>query len=411
MLMLKPLSLKAKESVLIAVIAFCYFFTSLAINDSLLNVSLTPYYNYLIESFSHGKIFIEGNVFAYDLSNYQGKLTMYWGITPAIYILPFYFSRIFQSDIFYTLVAGVVNVILFLNIIKAQDQYLKTGLSREDVFISTLAFAFVSPNYYLSLGGRIWHTNQIIAILYLLFSVYLLFRYLISKKRRNFVMAAILFTMAWLARNSLIVYAFMFFYALLKVKKDFKHNLLILLLISAIGVSFYFIYNFVRFGDISETGISYQMADPRFTNALMNSELFSLKYLGSNFNHYFLKNVSLSVNYPYINLDPNGNSIFSTYPYLLIIFSIFTIRYLSDKQKIYSKVLLLISTISIFVLLTFFGTGWTQFGARYFLDAIPAVMMLSVFLHKYLPKTFLYVLVFYGFVVNYVGSIYFFDNF
>ena len=43
-------------------------------------------------------------------------------------------------------------------------------------------FALISPNFYSSLGGKIWYVNQVIAVLYLLAFIYFTFKFLNTQK-------------------------------------------------------------------------------------------------------------------------------------------------------------------------------------------------------------------------------------
>ena len=136
----------------------------------------TAYYNYLISAFRHGNTDISPPG-TYDLSLYAAKWYMYWGPTPVIFILPFYvFSHLQTSDVLYGFVAGLLNVIVFTGCANEATRHFNLTVSRVQKLFIVLNFAFISPNFYLSMGGTIWYVNQLIAILYLLLFYYFYLR-------------------------------------------------------------------------------------------------------------------------------------------------------------------------------------------------------------------------------------------
>src|SRR3990167_5000223 len=112
----------------ILVIVIIYLIFSQLITGNIFKLSYYPYYTFLLDSFSQGKLFI----------------------------YPFYLSGI-KSDVFYTLIAGILNVFLFSLLLKEFLLNFKIKLSKFKEFFLVLCFAFISQNFFLSLNGRIWH--------------------------------------------------------------------------------------------------------------------------------------------------------------------------------------------------------------------------------------------------------------
>src|SRR5437660_8149227 len=79
-----------------------YFYCAAFITHNIFAPTNTDYYNYLLDSFFHGRTNITPpNHF--DLSLFENKWYMYWGPAPALLILPFYLvSHLQASDVFYT---------------------------------------------------------------------------------------------------------------------------------------------------------------------------------------------------------------------------------------------------------------------------------------------------------------------
>jgi len=409
-----------KEVLFFLLIAFVYFYVSLLINKgNIFGDSHTPYYNYLLDAFLNKSIFINNPPTNYDLSLVGNKLTMYWGISPLIFIAPFrILLKSFSSDIFYTLIAVILNVIVFYFLLRRINVLLKINNSRFILGLITLLFAFVSPNFYLSMSGRIWHTNQIISILFLLtFLLFLVNYFLDNSKIISLIFSSLFFGLSIISRNLLVIYGVFYFYLIYFFFSERKYYLLkkslSVLLISMIFFATFFVaYNYVRFGNFLETGISYQLSDPRFVHNLREKKIFSIAYFRKNVEHYFLSNLSLTFKKPHIFIDPEGNSVFSTYP--------FTILFLFILQKIYFRkrrirdfiiVNLIVMFLGFIGFLFFIGTGWTQFGSRYFFDVIPPILFILFIIAKKIPRLVLITVLLWGFLINYFGALAFFASF
>jgi len=238
-----------------------------------------------------------------------------------------------------------------------------------------------------------------------------------GKHKPLFLLLSILFfNMAWLGRNSLILYALLYVYVIWKLREDkvsnVKYVLLIIVISIIIGFELFFIYNFLRFGEILETGLSMQLSDPRFLELLRDKNYFSAVYWKENVEHYFLNHAFLSLKYPHINENPAGNSIFSVYPLTLFFFFLFqkTIFRVKNNALFIGMGVSIILLITI-TLMLFVGTGWTQFGSRYFFDAIPILFLLLVFVVDKIPSVALLVFMLYGFLINYYGALNFFNKY
>lgn len=408
-----------KEWVLLMLLFLIYFVSLILVNGDILSVSYVPYYNYLAQAISRGSLFfLEVPPTNYDLTQFTGNYTMYWGFTPVFFILPFYYAfGVVASDVFYTFVAGFLNIFFFYLLLKETIKLFELKVKFIGLLAILAGFALVSPNFYLSLGGRVWHTNQIISVTYLLLFMLFTIKFVGSRYKPLFLLFSILFfNLAWLGRNSLIVYALLYVYVIWRMRKDkiqnLKYVLLIIFTSIIIGFELFFMYNFLRFGDIFETGLSMQLSDPRFLELLRDKNYFSAVYWKENFEHYFLNHAFLSLNYPHINEDPAGNSIISVYPLTLFFFFLFqkTVFKIKNNAVFISIGVSIILLVTI-ILMFFVGTGWTQFGSRYFFDAIPLLFLLLVFVIDKIPSVALMVFMIYGFLINTYGALNFFDKY
>ena len=403
---------------IIFIIAY-YISVSLIINSNLFKLSQTPYYTYLLEAFSKNRLDLDPMYGGFDLSNFNDKWYMYWGLSPSLFILPFYLIwGIKSSDILYTLIAGIVNVVLFFKIIEFVDKYFHLNKSTFIKFFVLINFALISPNFYLSLSGRIWHTNQIVATTYVLLFLFFYFKYLENLKNLKLLLISLVFfNLSWLARNTLITSAILLIYPLTitlitKEKKLFVKSTAMIFLISMSTAIIFFTYNYLRFNSLLETGLTYQQSAARFRESTSLSNFFSINNIQHNFYYYFLNPLSPSSKSPFIKFDPEGNSVLLVYPILiLILVSLFKKRALDIKLKYFLLICLTLLTANLIALMLFFGTGWTQFGNRYFLDVTPIIFILAtVRITKLSPILAIFLLT-YGSLINFLGALNFYRHF
>lgn len=93
-------------------IVLIYIYFSVWSNNGF-TISQYARYNMLVDAFLHHRL----NVHTFntkDLSFYHNQLYLYWGPAPVIFIWPFYaVMGMNASDVFYNLLAGILNILLF----------------------------------------------------------------------------------------------------------------------------------------------------------------------------------------------------------------------------------------------------------------------------------------------------------
>ncbi len=387
----------------------CYLTLHLAFDPyNLQQIVRFDYYNLLTDAFLHGRLDVLSPQ-QHDLSLYHGKLYPYWGPGPVIFILPFYLlGSIFRLSAFYTLVAGVLNVIFFYKILQKFNQYFLLKLSALDECFLITSFALCSPNFYQSLAGYIWATSQVIATTYILVSLFFLFIFLQTKQFSRFFLSVLFFNLAWLSRYTLIFYGLLYLYPLyIMLKESGKQmvtkSVLVLAGMCLIAAVFLGTYNYLRFDNPLETGLRYQEPSARYTKVMHSGKLFSLNYIPYNAYYYFL-HLPFRTQYPYLAFDYEGNSIFAVYPLFLCFFFIRKRDWLRKKYALlFSSLSALTILLIVVVLLMQPFTGWKQFGIRYFLDVIPLAFLIAGFTLKNIPNAMKIFLLIYGVLIQLIG--------
>jgi hypothetical protein len=393
---------------LLALIAIVYVIFLLLTNASFQRTNYA-YYNYLISAFQHGRADLV-DTGTYDLSEYNGKWYMYWGPTPIIFILPFYaLSNVHASDVIYGFVAGIFNVLLFTGCIIEFLQFFRLNVSFFSRVFVILNFALISPNFYSSLGGKIWYVNQVISILYLLAFIYFNFKFLNTHNLLYVLLAAFFFNLAWIARLSLVFHGLLILYVFgvlyLKYRPLLWRAIGITVAVSIIALVGFFYYNVVRFSNPFEFGYSYQTPAARFAADFADGRMFSLSHVPHNATYYFLNHVRLRLERPYVEIDEEGNSIFSVYPIVLFAYFFFKKSTYTQTNRWFIATIGSALIINFVIILMNLGTGWVQFGSRYFFDVVPGLFLLILFVVDRVNFPLKVSLLVYGTFINFVGAL------
>lgn len=349
-------------------------------------ISHYPYYNYFIDSLLHGRISIDPPL-KFDLSPYKGEWYMYWGVTPILFIFPFYLlGGLHVSDVLYTLVAGLINVVLFYLLVKVFAKLINIKLTKGKMLIFVASFALATPNLFLTVLTGVWHTNQLIAVLYLLCFYIFYFMFLQSPyKSSHLLLSIIFFNLAWTARYTLITNGFLFAtLCVLAYKKYIDYSLKKIIvyttLITMICIAGTAYYNFIRFDSPFETGHSYQIG----------SHLYPLYHHGKAFS---LSNIGHSTRVFLFRFD---SFVLLLYPFMVLpLLTLF--RMFSKKKK--ELILLISMTLVVCFNLVFILTYYAA-NPRYFLDLIPLLFLLGIYTILRIPLRILAVITVLSFCMN-----------
>lgn len=138
-------------------------------------------------------------------------------------------------------------------------------------------------------------------------------------------------------------------------------------------------FNYARFGSPLDNG--YLTNDVGgYMSPLRDLGLFSLNHIPTNIYYYFLSSVepvssgiSAHLKFPFIKYNVWGLSFILIAPFFL--YSLKSLRNYSN----YLRSLWLVIAITMFVLLSYYATGWYQFGPRYTADFMPILYLLTLY--------------------------------
>ncbi len=353
-----------------ALVAGLAYFAIACIHGFPPGLSQSPFYNYLADAFLHGQLYlrlIPENVI--DLVRYQGHYYLYWPPLPAVLLAPF--VSIFGvgfSDAGLTVALGVMNVCLVALLIRRADITLDIGLTPQQRAYLVLFFALGTVHFALVGRGRVWETGQLTGFA-LVAAAYLCV--LSFGGRKAFFLTGLFLGAAALTRNHLILAGLWPAWYLLNRywragwRRLAAHCLYGLLPIACAGALFA-AYNWARFGNALDVGLSNHLMDPVFREEFGRYGAFNLHYLPTNL-YYQLVHIPLFGN------SLMGGSLFLMSP---LWFAIFWAGR-DSKLRASAAVLGLGVLVADLPVLLLMGTGWRQFGSRYTLDFTVALLLLA----------------------------------
>jgi hypothetical protein len=315
---------------------------------------------------------------------YNSKIFWGDGPLPAMLLMPFmavfsiFHLFFYQGYIQWFFVLGVIYFVYRLAQI--------VGYTNRDSL--TLMFGFILGSAFIGISAvsSSWLFSQVITTFLIFWSLYEFY----TKKR--WWMIGIICGLIFLTRATAApIISFYLLELWQEYSKDNKTLTDFIYLLSPLLAAVLIIcwYNFIRFGNPLNGGYAYQLLheDSVESRAL---GIFSLSHIPANLYSLVLRppiaytrtDTSWTLKFPFIRNNPYGISIFMTSPYLLFLFS-------QQWKKFDSRTknLMVAVSISLLLVLSFYGIGADQFGVRYSLDFLPEVYLIFMIIYRKSHKT------------------------
>lgn len=307
-----------------------------------------------------------------DLSFYQGKIYIFWSPFIALLITPlvFIFGLNFP-DTLYAAFFGGVNCGLFYLFLKNLSREKIIKLTNNACLWATIFFGFGTVHFSLSVIGHVWYTAQVISLTFFLLS-------LIFMLRQKLFASGLFFALAGFSRQTFFLSLpfFLSLFFIFKKEKKIAYFVLPIIFLALI----YGYYNFLRFGNFLTTGFNLQAENftlgERFYQPFLQYGLINIHYLPGNFYYLFLNPLNFKPQLPFINPNPEGNSLFFISPLFIYLFYNCQALFKSPKTKIFNLGILISVILMLIPVLLNIGTGWFQFGCRYLLDITPFLIII-----------------------------------
>lgn len=208
-----------------------------------------------------------------------------------------------------------------------------------------------------------WFSAVLVASL---FTTLALLTYARAKKLRDHMLAVALICIAAMGRTHLILLTIPFILIPWIKNYRFKKKELFLLATPGIAFLFYFTWwNWARFGTPFDLHYHEHGYGSVFGKDITNWGFTNIRYIAAHFYHGLFGLPKPALTFPFFEIDPFGSGLFAISP--LFLFVIFRKR----KYEPIDWFLLICTVIVAIPVFTHFSTGWSQFGYRYSLDALP----------------------------------------
>jgi hypothetical protein len=254
------------------------------------------------------------------------------------------------------------------------------GYTVRDRLILTLGFGLGSVFIGVAAVSSAWMFGQVLTTFLLFWSLYEYFT------KQRWWLIGILGGCISLSRPTAAPILLFFALELWRVpsKRLWVRRLLPLVVPLVLAIGLQAIYDFARFHNPFENGTQYQLIDPSLAQSRALG-VFSLRHIPSNLfllvfgtpNTVTLTSTSWTLTWPYLRNNIQGTSIFITSPYILYLFGrswqLFTVT---------ARNLLIAAAVSCLGVLSFYGTGHTQFGYRYSLDFLPEMFVVLMMVYR-----------------------------
>jgi len=352
------------------------------------------YFNPMAQSLTQFRLDIQNPGQTQDLIEFKGKWYTPWGILPAILLIPLQFLKGRFIPTFYLslLFSSLTTMVVFL-LLKRLQKELFNNLSTLSIYAILALFAFGTTQFYVGTLGSVWHVNQIVSSFFGTLGIFAIFKK--NRSSVDYFVSFLCFGIGFLGRPTIIFLISLplslFVFDLLQKKKLFlaqkqkyiKQVIIIFILPLIFFCSVFFVYNYVRFGNLFQTGYDYIQESSNLQKIREKNGLSSLKNIPQNAWYLFfeLPTLQLAKNNIFFNFNLYGNSIFFlTPPFLTIFLAPFIKR---KKGRIQLNPFIASLWIAVFAtiipILMHYSSGWMQFGYRYSLDITVLLLLLSVF--------------------------------
>ena len=322
-----------------------------------------------------------------DVVLINGKSYIVYPPFPALLLLPFVaVFGLATSDVLFTTVMAALNLpLLFLLF----EQVRRNGLTQrrwaENVLIAALCY-FGSINLWLSLGGRMWFTAQVVCCAFTLLA-------LLAGFRQRYAWSAALLGCAFFSRATvLFIYPFLFYLAWQGSDHLFERfvvslrarapdwaaipwrRLAPIAAVSAGVVLLFFIRNTLIFGSPLNSGYDILIQQHY---SVVTTGAFNVRHIPVNIVANFFDFPRITLNGPFdrhptIDMLNGGEgvSVFFTTPLFLLLFW---------RNRIFSMTraaLWVVLGLVVMMVLLFHAAGYFEFGARYLYDGYPVAFLL-----------------------------------
>lgn len=392
----------------ISVLIFVFFACLYVLSSRLLGRTETPphaYFNWLADSFLHGRLDIVGQPSSLDLTFVDGRWYVPFPPLPAILMLPFVAASGPDgvNTVFFANLIGALNVTLVFLILEALEarKWIRLG-SNQNLWLTAL-FGLGSVHWSVATIGSVWFVSQVCAVAFMALSVW------IAVARGRLFWATVALALATLTRPHLAFGAPLLISIQLQIWRDggmdrnrrrlviLAANVMVPLLLSALLLM---AYNQIRFGNPLDAGYLEANCSPYLKADLKKYGQFHIHFVPRNLAVmlFGMPDWNFARGFPVPN--PIGMSLLLTTPAFFLLGRAISRSTLSMGAWVTTGFILV-------PLLSYYNTGWAQFGYRFSLDfMVPLMILLGIAADDRIDRVFRVLLII-GVLVNLWGVAWF----
>ncbi|MFC2164528.1 glycosyl transferase family 39 [Acidobacteriota bacterium] len=331
------------------------------------------------------KSFLEGRLdiprYLHDAAVFKGRYYVPFPPFPAVLLLPF--VALFGIKFTNTVLIGIALAVLSFLVLRRILGRLNIA-PQSTLWILAAFFGGTAYWFCLVRSTHVWFFSHILAVTCILLAINE-----VMGRGRGFLAGCFL-GMAFLSRQ-LTIYSVIFLLALLWYRPEYRQNrdrnvniiMFFIPVLLCLGV--YFVYNWVRFENILDTGYYHIYAGADYLSAgkpdLFLKErvekygLFHPAYVPFNFIHMFVQGFRIEFNPPNflgaIRMNPFGTSLTFASPFVFA-------ALIAKWRKSHLWAAWLSIGLTVITLLFYHTNGWRQVNAyRYTLDFLPLLVLLA----------------------------------
>lgn len=360
----------------IALAVFLAAFALYTISAELIQHTDTPrvaYFDELADSFLHGRVCLQEPRSTHDLTYFDGKWYMPFLPLPAFLLLPWVAIAGVENTntVAFGVMMGAANAALVFLLLQSLAKRGWTKLSLNSNLGLVVLFALGSVHWTMVVQGSVWFLSQICTVTFLLLALWL------AVETGSPLLSGAALGLALFGRPHVaLVYPLLLAIGIEHLRARGEHSLrpvarwVVLSGIPiAVSVALILGYNALRFDNPLDFGYSKENVNPQLADDLHTYGQFNLRYVPRNFRVMALAMPVWDAKNHLILPDPKGMSLLLTTPAL-----VYLLRARKRSWLVAGAWLAL--ALLLVPLLTYYNTGWRQFGYRFSLDFMPVVMVL-----------------------------------
>jgi len=321
---------------------------------------------------------------------------------PAVLLMPL--VKLFGLELpdrFVSVLLGSFNGVLFYILLLKLCKNARVSLTSKIRLFLAIFYLFGTVHFYLSITGNPWEFAHIVCNTLVLLS-------LLAAFSRHYAIATLLYVAILFTRTHIFLsFPILIGIYLWQEKKNnslkqLTYHMVPYFLIAIGGICLLLVFNYMRFEDALENGISYHMMHPIFKEKFLRYGYFHWAYIPRNINALLIALPVTSTTFPFLSFNPKGLSIFIASPLYLYIFRSFRENYRAMAWVLWTGIFLALIPI-----LLLMGTGEAQFGHRYTSDIQIFLILLVILGMNFRTSRLSIALIIISILMNIYGAIWF----